>query len=100
MDGRHFVIYEPTLSELGTFDSLDAALAYVETLRAVNTEDFLDELTVSKDTEPVLYEEVLRRELDRRASERAQTVSRSRRCSEGLGASGSSYTPIAARGFD
>lgn len=67
MNGRYHLIYEPSLSLIGAFPSRDDALAYVEKLRAVNTDDFLDELTVSGDKGPELFGQSLRDELARRA---------------------------------
>lgn len=99
MDGRHFVIYEPNLSDLGVFDSRDDALTYVEALLAVNTDDFLDDLTVSDESGPVLYEESLRQELQHRAARRESVGSRGG-SSEGLGTSGYRYPPMAATSFD
>lgn len=96
MSGRYHVIDEPSLSVIGSFDSQDAALGYVETLLAVNSDDFLDELTVSDDTGPVLSGDDLRQALQRRAKGQARGGSGS----EGLGFSGYSYTPMAATSHD
>lgn len=96
MNGRYHVIDEPSLSDLGSFDSEDAALAFVETLLSVNTDDLLDELTVSNEPGPVFFGEALRQELERRANARKGVESR------GSGSSGDShgYAALAARNHD
>lgn len=70
MNSRYHVIDEPSLSVLGSFYSQDAALEYVETLLSVNSDEFLDELTLSDDTGPVFSGDALRQELQRRAKGR------------------------------
>ena len=62
-------VYEPHLSDLGTFDSRDAALDYVAALLAVNTDDaeaLLDELTVASDCGHKLAGNALRMALEAR----------------------------------
>lgn len=102
VNGRYHVIDEPSLSVMAAFDSQDAALEYVETLLSVNSDDFLDEITVSNDTGPVFYGDLLRQELNRRVKDRERIGSRGGGRSEGLGTSG--YSPsceaIAARSGD
>lgn len=96
MNSRYHVIDEPSLSVMGSFDSQDAALGYVETLLSVNSDDFLDELTVSDDTGPVLSGDDLRQALQRRSKGQA----RGGGGSEGLGASGYTHFPMAATSHD
>ena len=100
MNDRYKVIDEPSLSILARFASQDEALAYVETLLTVNTDDVLDELTVSDGTGPVFHGDSLRQELQRRARDRKPVGSRGGNGSEGLGASHYSYTPMAATSYD
>ncbi len=100
MDDRYTVIDEPSLSILARFASQDEALAYVEALLAVNTGDVLDELTVADGTGPVFHGDSLRQELQRRVRGRQSVGSRGGSGSEGLGASGSHYVPMAATSYD
>lgn len=100
MKGRYKVIDEPSLSIMARFESQDEAVAYVETLLTVNTDDILDELTVSDGTGPLFHGDSLRQELKRRSRERSRVGSRGGSGSEGLGAAEYRYDAIAARSGD
>ena len=75
MNRRYRVIDETNYSVLGTFDSRGEAVDFVAAAMAVNTDDFLDELTISNDTGPLLYGDSLREALRRREVARERVVS-------------------------
>lgn len=100
MNDRFKVIDEPSLSILARFVSQDEALAYVEALLAVNTDDVLDDLTVADGAGPVFHGDALRQELQRRARGRQRVGPRGGSGSEGLGAASSSHAPLAATSHD
>ena len=75
MGGRYHVIDEVSKSILGTFDSRGEAVDFVAAAMAVNADDFLDELTISNDTSPLLYGDSLRDALRHRAEARQRVAS-------------------------
>lgn len=74
MGGRYHVIDEVSKSILGTFESRGEAVDFVAAAMSANAGDFLDELTVSNDTGPLLYGDTLRDALRHRAEARERAA--------------------------
>ena len=78
MNDRYRLIDEGNYNLLGTFASRDEALDCVASLLAVNTVDYLKELTIADERGPLLSGDALRIALERRAQARVRVGSSSR----------------------
>lgn len=67
MNGRYRVIDEVSFNILGTFDSQEGAIDFVAALLSANDDDYLDELTIACDDQPLFSGVSLRDALKHRA---------------------------------
>jgi hypothetical protein len=74
VNDRFHVIDEVSFNELGMFPSREAALDFVAALLTVNTDDFLDELSISGDGDSPLTGDALRDALDQRTATRERVA--------------------------
>jgi hypothetical protein len=100
MNRRYRLIDEGNYNLLGTFASRGEALDCVAALLAVNTEDFLEELTIADERGPLLSGDALRVALERRAQARTRISASSGGGSNGAGGSSDRYGALAAKGHD
>jgi hypothetical protein len=97
MNSPFQVIDEVSFNVLGTFPSREAAIDFVATLLTVNTDEFLDELSISDDECPPLTGDALRNALKQRAATRKRGVSPTGGGSHSSGESG--HGTLVAKGY-